>query len=70
MPTPVLAEISGNIWKIEVADGATVAAGDVLIVMESMKMEIPVEAPAAGICRLAVAQDQSVQEGDILAHIE
>jgi acetyl-CoA carboxylase biotin carboxyl carrier protein len=70
MSTRVLAEIPGNIWKIEVADGDRVAEGDVLIIMESMKMEIPVEAPTGGVCRLAVAQDQSVQEGDVLAHID
>jgi len=70
MSTNVLAEISGNIWKLDVADGAQVAEGDVLIVMESMKMEIPVEAPAAGVCRFVVAEGQSVQEGDVLATIE
>jgi acetyl-CoA carboxylase biotin carboxyl carrier protein len=70
MSTRVLAEISGNVWKIEVSDGDRVAEGDVLIIMESMKMEIPVEAPAAGVCRLAVTQDQSVQEGDVLAEID
>ncbi|MBV9511370.1 MAG: acetyl-CoA carboxylase biotin carboxyl carrier protein subunit [Caulobacteraceae bacterium] len=70
MATRVLSEITGNIWKIEIADGALVAAGDLLITMESMKMEIPVEAPAAGRCRLQVAEGESVQEGAVLAIIE
>lgn len=69
MAIEVRSEIAGNVWKIEVGDGATVSAGDTLIVMESMKMEIPVEAPAAGVCRLAVAEGDSVQEGDRLATI-
>ena len=70
MSAKVLAEISGNIWKFDVGEGASVAAGDVIIVMESMKMEIPVEAPVAGTCRFAVSEGQSVQEGDVLATIE
>ena len=70
MPTPVHAEISGNVWKIDVAEGAQVAEGDTLIIMESMKMEIPVEAPAAGVCRFVVSEGQSVQEGELLANIE
>ena len=47
-----------------------IAAGEVLIIMESMKMEIPVEAPVAGVCRLAVAEGANVQEGELLATIE
>jgi acetyl-CoA carboxylase biotin carboxyl carrier protein len=70
MSTRVLAEIAGIVLRIEVADGDRVSEGDVLIIMESMKMEIPVETPAGGVCRLAVAQDQCVQEGDVLAHID
>ena len=70
MPIPVHAEISGNVWKIEVADGATVNEGDTIMIMESMKMEIPVEAPASGTCRLSVSEGQNVQEGDLLAHVE
>lgn len=70
MSTPVRSEITGNVWKIEAADGASVAAGEVLIIMESMKMEVPVEAPVAGVCRLAVAEGANVQEGELLATIE
>jgi len=46
---PVIkSEVAGSVWKIEVAAGDDVAEGDVLMILESMKMEIPVEAPAAG----------------------
>lgn len=70
MAVQVRSEITGNIWKIEAADGASVAVGEMLIIMESMKMEIPVESPVAGVCRLAVAEGDNVQEGDLLATIE
>jgi acetyl-CoA carboxylase biotin carboxyl carrier protein len=70
MPTPVVAEISGTVWSLEVSDGEAVSPGQVLLVIESMKMEIPVEAPAGGVCRLQVAAEASVQEGDVLAQIE
>jgi predicted deacylase len=45
----VRSEITGNVWQVHVEVGATVAAGDILLVMESMKMEISVEAPVAGV---------------------
>lgn len=70
MSVEVRAEISGNIWKLEVAEGATVGVGQALIIMESMKMEIPVEAPVGGVCRFAVQEGDSVQESDLLARIE
>jgi acetyl/propionyl-CoA carboxylase alpha subunit len=44
----VESEITGNVWKVEVSAGTEVAEGDVLIILESMKMEIPVESPVAG----------------------
>ena len=52
MPIEVEAQIAGNVWKIEKAVGEEVAEEDVILVIESMKMEIPVEAPCSG--RLAV----------------
>jgi len=70
MSTLVRSEITGNIWKIIVQDGSPVSSGDLLIIMESMKMEIPVESPCAGVCRLSVSEGQSVQENEILATIE
>lgn len=70
MAVRVTSEISGSVWRVEVADGATVAVGDVIAILESMKMEIPIEAPAAGICRLAVSEGQAIQDGESIASIE
>ncbi len=59
----VRSEIAGTVWKIEVAPGQSVAEGDVLIILESMKMEIPVEAPRAGVVEaLQVSEGQAVKE--------
>ena len=44
----VESEVTGNVWKVEVSPGAAVSEGQVLIILESMKMEIPVEAPVSG----------------------
>jgi biotin carboxyl carrier protein len=66
----VRAEIMANVWKVVVAEGDTVAAGDTLVVLESMKMEIPVLAEVAGpVSALAVAEGDVVQEGDLIAQI-
>jgi acetyl-CoA carboxylase biotin carboxyl carrier protein len=66
----VRAEMVANVWKIVVAEGDTVADGDTLVILESMKMEIPVLAENAGaITRLAVAEGDVVQEGDLIAEI-
>ncbi len=60
----VRTEVAGNVWKVEVAVGQTVAAGDVLVIIESMKMEIPVEAPAGGVVKaIRVAEGEPVAEG-------
>lgn len=67
----VESEVQGNVWKVEVAVGDQVAQGDVLIILESMKMEIPVEAPVAGrILELRVKPEDSVAEDEVLAVIE
>lgn len=66
--TPVLCELNAMVWKIEVAAGDRVAAGDTLIVLESMKMEIPVAAPRAGtVAAILVEEKQAVAEGQKLA---
>lgn len=71
MPTNVEAHITGTVFSIETRPGADVAAGDVLVVIESMKMELPVESPAAGkVARIVVEQGQSVEEGDVLVVLE
>ena len=67
----VESEVQGNVWKVEVAVGAEVSAGDVLIILESMKMEIPVEAPVSGqIVELRVVPEDPVAEEQVLAVIE
>jgi len=71
MPTEVEAEIAGNVWKIETQVGAQVEEEDVLLILESMKMEIPVEAPCAGrIAELRVAEGDSIEEGAVLVVID
>jgi acetyl-CoA carboxylase biotin carboxyl carrier protein len=70
MPTQVEAQITGNVWKIEKAVGDAVDEGETLIILESMKMEIPVEAPCAGtLAEIRVSEGQSVEEGAVLAVI-
>lgn len=62
--------MAGSVWQVVVAVGDTVGAGDELIILESMKMEIPVEAPHAGsVTSIAVEPKAVVQEGDILLTI-
>ncbi len=71
MPTEVEAQIAGNVWKVEAAVGNEVAEEDVLLILESMKMEIPVEAPCGGrVSEIRVQEGDSVEEGAILAVIE
>ena len=69
--TSVTAEIGGVVWKIEQTTGARVAEGDPIIVLESMKMEVPVPSPASGrVVELLVAEGDVVTEGQALATIE
>jgi len=70
MAEEVRAEIVANVWKVLVAEGDTVADGDTLVILESMKMEIPVIAEVDGkITSLGVSEGQVVQEGDLIAEI-
>ncbi|HKH35368.1 MAG TPA: biotin/lipoyl-binding carrier protein [Beijerinckiaceae bacterium] len=63
--TRVRSEIAGSVWKIEVAVGDAVAEDDPLIILESMKMEIPLLAPRSGVVReILVAEGQPIAEGD------
>jgi len=63
----VLAHITGTVWKIEVKVGQSVSAGDTLVIIESMKMEMPVEAPQGGtVAEIRCAEAQPVNEGDVL----
>lgn len=66
----VKAEMAANVWQVPAEVGAVVAAGDVLVILESMKMEIPVEAERAGtITEVRVKPDDQVQDGDVLVVI-
>ena len=67
----VRAEMVANVWKTVVREGDTVTEGDVLVVLESMKMEIPVLAERAGtVTALPVSEGTVVQEGDLLAVLD
>ena len=67
----VESEVTGNVWKVEVEVGQQVNEGDTLIILESMKMEIPVEAPAAGkVAELLVSPEEAGEEDQVVAVIE
>jgi acetyl-CoA carboxylase biotin carboxyl carrier protein len=69
--TEVKAELVGNVWKIEAKPGDQVEEDDILLILESMKMEIPVVAPVAGTVKeILVEEAQVVKEGQVLARIE
>ncbi len=71
MAIEVDAEIAGSVFKIETEVGAQVEEEDVLVVLESMKMEIPVEAPSAGrVIEIRVAEGDSIEEGAVLAVLD
>jgi acetyl-CoA carboxylase biotin carboxyl carrier protein len=70
MPTNVTAHITGTVWKIEKQVGDEVAEGDILIILESMKMEMPIEAPCAGkVASIVVKEGEPVDEGRLVATI-
>jgi acetyl-CoA carboxylase biotin carboxyl carrier protein len=65
------AHITGTVWKVEVAVGDTVAEGDAVVILESMKMEMPVEAEDPGTVReILCSEGQSVSEGDVLVVLD
>jgi acetyl-CoA carboxylase biotin carboxyl carrier protein len=67
----VRAEMVANVWKVLVSEGDAVEDGDTLVILESMKMEIPVIAEDTGtIASLKVAEGDVIQEGDLIAVIE
>jgi acetyl-CoA carboxylase biotin carboxyl carrier protein len=71
MVTEVKAELVGNLWKIEVELGQVVEEDDTLMILESMKMEIPITAPTGGtVTDILVSEGEVVQEGQIVAVIE
>jgi acetyl-CoA carboxylase biotin carboxyl carrier protein len=67
----VEAHITGTVWKIECAVGDDVAEGDTVVILESMKMEMPVEAEDAGtVTEIRCTEGQAVNEGDTLVVLE
>ena len=70
MSEEVVAEMVANVWKVVVKAGDEVAEGDTLVILESMKMEIPVITETGGtVTELKVAEGDVVQEGDVIAVI-
>jgi len=67
----VQADMVANVWRVVVAPGDSVVEGDPLVILESMKMEIPVESPTAGTVKeVRVQEGGVVQEGDVIAVVE
>jgi biotin carboxyl carrier protein len=67
----IKAELAGNLWKIVVREGQQVQADETLMVLESMKMEIPVTAPAAGrVTKIHAREGETVQEGQLVIEME
>jgi len=66
----IRAEVPANVWQVKVDEGQLVAEGDEIVILESMKMEIPVVTEVPGVVReLHVQPNDSVQEGDVIALI-
>jgi len=71
VPTTVRAEMVANVWRVLVSAGSDVKAGEALVILESMKMEIPVESPLDGtVVEISVKEGGVVQEGDVIAVVE
>jgi acetyl-CoA carboxylase biotin carboxyl carrier protein len=67
----IRAEMVASVWKVVVAAGDRVSDGDTIVILESMKMEIPVVAESDGtVAELAVNEGDVVQEGDLIARVE
>jgi biotin carboxyl carrier protein len=67
----IRAEMVANVWRVVVAEGDQVEEGDTLVILESMKMEIPVVAEGSGsVTKMHVAEGDVVQEGDLIASLD
>jgi acetyl-CoA carboxylase biotin carboxyl carrier protein len=67
----VATDVTGNVWKVVAAPGEAVEADQTLVIMEAMKMEIPVVAPAAGkVVEILVEEGEAVGEGEVVARVE
>jgi acetyl-CoA carboxylase biotin carboxyl carrier protein len=70
MPVDVAAHITGTVWEIRVNVGDEVQEEQVLVVLESMKMEMPVESPESGtVAAILVEKGQAVEEGEVLVRL-
>lgn len=71
MAEEIRAEMVANVWKVVATAGDAVSEGDMLVILESMKMEIPVIAESDGVVtQIAVSEGDVVQEGDLIAVVE
>ena len=71
MAIEVRAHITGTVWKIEKRAGDAVSEGETILILESMKMEMPVESPASGrVSELKCAEGDAVEEGAVVAILE
>ena len=67
----VKSEIAGSVWKIFASEGDTLSADDIIVILESMKMEIPIVAPKSGtLVKLHVAEGDMIDEGQLIATVE
>jgi acetyl-CoA carboxylase biotin carboxyl carrier protein len=67
----VRSEITGSVWKVEVAVGQSVNEGDTLVIVESMKMEIPISAPASGVVtEILIAEGEPVSDDQVVIHLD
>ena len=71
MAEEIRAEMVANVWKVVAAKGDSVDDGDTLVILESMKMEIPVLVESGGVVvEIAVNEGDVIQEGDLIARVE
>ena len=67
----VRSEITGSVWKVEVAVGQAVVEGDTLVIVESMKMEIPISAPASGVVtEILIAEGEPVADDQVVVQLD
>ena len=67
----VRSEITGSVWKVEVVVGQAVVEGDTLVIVESMKMEIPISAPTSGVVtEIFVAEGEPVADDQVVIHLD
>lgn len=67
----VVSDMAGTVWKIRASVGDQVEEGDIVLMIESMKMEIPLEAPSSGrVAEVLVEEGSSVADGQVVARIE